>query len=63
MGDSWGYENARSFEEWAGEYGYDPDSRKAEATWKAVGKNANDFIDLIGGKAELEKLALQYERL
>jgi len=63
IGDAWGYENARSFEEWAGEYGYDTDSRKAERIWTAVGKQTNDFLDFIGGKAELEKLALEYERL
>jgi hypothetical protein len=27
--------NAESFESWATKLGYDPDSRKAEATWKA----------------------------
>lgn len=26
--------NAQSFEEWAGDYGYDPDSRKAEAIYR-----------------------------
>jgi hypothetical protein len=34
--DAAGYENARSFEEWASEYGYDTDSRKAEQTYKQV---------------------------
>lgn len=33
--DAAGVENSRSFEEWAGEYGYDADSRKAEAIYKA----------------------------
>jgi hypothetical protein len=36
--DAAGYENARSFEEWAGEYGYDADSRKAERTYELTGK-------------------------
>ena len=34
--DASGYENAGSFEEWAGEYGYDTDSRSAERTFSAV---------------------------
>lgn len=34
--DAAGYENARSFEEWASEYGYDTDSRKAEQTYRQV---------------------------
>ena len=31
--DASGFENARSFEEWASEYGYDVDSRKAFRTY------------------------------
>ena len=38
--DTAGYENANGFEDWAGEYGYDTDSRRAERTWKAVEKQA-----------------------
>lgn len=34
--DAAGYENARSFEDWASEYGYDTDSRRAKKTYKAV---------------------------
>src|SRR4051812_7060666 len=36
--DAAGYEGARSFEEWCGDYGYDTDSRKAEQTYKTVGR-------------------------
>lgn len=35
-----GFDNARSFEDWCGEYGYDTDSRKAEATYRAVQQQA-----------------------
>jgi hypothetical protein len=63
IGDAWGYENARGFEDWAGEYGYDPDSRKAESTWKAVGELAQALAQFLGGYAELERLASNYERL
>ena len=33
--DSAGIENARGFEDWCGEYGYDTDSRKAERIYNA----------------------------
>jgi hypothetical protein len=39
--DASGYENAGSFEEWCGEYGYDTDSRKAEKTYKAIEKQCD----------------------
>lgn len=63
ISDAWGYENARSFEDWCGEYGYDTDSIKALRTWEACEKVSNDLIDFLGGKPELEKLALKFERL
>lgn len=63
VSDSWGYENSDGFEDWADEHGIDTDSRKAERTYEAVKKQAGEFIDFIGGKPELEKLALHYERL
>lgn len=34
--DAAGIENAPEFEEWAREYGYDTDSRKAEAVYRAT---------------------------
>jgi hypothetical protein len=37
MLDASGYENAETFEEWAADYGFDADSRKAEALYKQVG--------------------------
>jgi len=33
--DGAAYFDAETFEDWCGDYGYDPDSRKAEALWKA----------------------------
>lgn len=36
--DSSGYENAIGFGEWAEEYGYDPDSRKAFRIWEECGE-------------------------
>jgi len=38
LSDAASYENARSFEEWAGEFGYDADSREAERTYRLVGQ-------------------------
>lgn len=63
VGESWGYESAGSFENWATEYDLDTDSRRVERTWRAVGEHTRDFLNFIGGGAELEKLALTYERL
>lgn len=46
--DAAGYENARSFEEWCGEYGYDTDSRKAERTYRTIEKQADSLKRLLG---------------
>lgn len=40
ISDAAGYENARSFEEWCGDYGYDTDSRRAERTYNATAESA-----------------------
>lgn len=61
--DAWGYLQAQSFEDWAGEYGYDTDSRKAEQMYRELEARTTAFLDFIGGKAELENLALNYEKL
>lgn len=45
--DAAGYENAPSFEEWAEEYGYDEDSRKAEATYRAVERQTRGLKRLL----------------
>jgi hypothetical protein len=39
---------AEDFESWADEYGYDPDSRKAHATWEACRKVRRDLIAFLG---------------
>ena len=46
--DSAGVSNARSFEEWAEEYGYDTDSRKAEKTYKVCVKQAARLLSFLG---------------
>lgn len=51
------------FEEWAGEYGYDTDSRKAEATWRACVEVGQQLRNLLRGdyeqvREEIEALEL-----
>lgn len=46
--DASGYENADSFEDWCGEYGYDTDSRKAEATYRQVERQTEGLRRLLG---------------
>lgn len=47
--DASGYENSRgSFEEWAGEYGYDTDSRKAERTFEQVKAQTAELRRFLG---------------
>jgi len=60
--DAGTYLNARGFEDWATEYGYDPDSRRAEAIWKAVGKQMADLRKVLG-ESGLEELAFKTDRL
>jgi hypothetical protein len=54
--DASGFENSRSFEDWAGDYGYDTDSRKAERTFMAVGKQSAKLKALLGEDAYSELL-------
>ena len=60
--DASGYENARSFEEWAEEYGYDTDSRSAEKIWKAV-KRGSEQLKRTVGKEAYNQLLWNMERL
>jgi hypothetical protein len=46
--DSAGYENAKDFEDWATEYGYDTDSRKAERTYRIVARFAAKLKVFLG---------------
>ena len=46
-----GVDNARSFEDWASEYGYDTDSRKAERTYQICKKQAQELKALLGQDA------------
>jgi hypothetical protein len=46
--DAMGYEGSRSFEDWAGDYGYDTDSRAAEATYEQVKAQTRALRRLLG---------------
>ena len=59
--DAAGVENARSFEEWCSEYGYDTDSRKAERIFKACARQAAALRRLLGDSA-YETLLWKVER-
>jgi hypothetical protein len=48
--DASSYDNAGSFEDWADEYGYDTDSRKAERTYRAVESQTRHLRHLLGGQ-------------
>jgi len=60
--DASSYENARNFDEWASEYGYDTDSRKAEKTYRSVGDQAKELLHLLGREV-YEILVWKVERL
>lgn len=60
--DSSGFDNAHSFEEWAGDYGYDTDSRTAEKTYKQIEKQAGQLRSLLGDEA-YEQLINDIDRL
>lgn len=48
VSDATSFDNARSFEEWASDFGYDPDSRKAEATYREVEAQTARVIRFLG---------------
>jgi hypothetical protein len=50
--DASGLENAGDFEDWARDYGYDPDSRKAESIYRAVQIEARKLRKLLGSAYE-----------
>lgn len=46
--DASGFENAGSFEDWANEYGYDYDSRKAERIYETIERQAKRLKKFLG---------------
>src|SRR5215831_13835151 len=61
--DAAGIDNARSFENWADDYGYDIDSRKAEKTFKTCEKQAESLKTLLNNPDAYETLLYNTERL
>ncbi len=60
--DAASYLNSRSFEEWASDLGFDPDSRKAEKTYNAIAVQVGQLIRLLGDDG-VKTLAFKVERL
>jgi hypothetical protein len=50
LSDASSAENNPSFEDWAGEYGYDTDSRSAEGTYRQVMAQTEKLRAFLGGK-------------
>ncbi|WP_100513960.1 hypothetical protein [Mycobacteroides abscessus] len=63
ISDTWSYQQARDFEDWANEFGLDTDSRKAEAMYKAVGDMVNDVVAFFGGQDKFEYVATEIDRI
>jgi hypothetical protein len=60
--DAASYLNADSFESWAGDLGFDPDSRSAERTYNAIGAEVAELTRLLGEEG-VRELAFETERL
>lgn len=52
VSDAAGYDNARDFSDWASEYGYSEDSRKAEQTYRIIGNQSAELRAFLGDKYE-----------
>lgn len=59
--DAGGLENAPAFEDWASEYGYEVDSRKAEKTFQAIQRQAAALAKFLGAD-EFDNLLWRTER-
>ena len=60
--DASSVDNAASFEDWAGELGYDTDSRKAERIYKVCERQAMRLRNFLGDQENYETLLYQTER-
>lgn len=59
--DCSGVENTRTFEEWADEFGMDPDSRKGEKIYKACQETSANMARVLGESLYQEFLNVQEE--
>jgi hypothetical protein len=55
-------DNAKSFEDWCSELGYDTDSRKAERTYRACERQREKLMQFLG-QAAYDQLVWNTERL
>ena len=53
--------NTVGFEDWAQNYGYDTDSRKAEKIWQQCLAQTRDLLPVIGGYQNLDRLRELYQ--
>ena len=60
--DAAGYENASGFEDWARDYGYNADSRKAEKTYRMIERQSARLKKFLGDAA-YQELLWNVERL
>lgn len=63
ISDVWSYQQAEDFEDWAAEYGYDPDSRKAEKIYQQIAAMESGVVALFDDTAEFERVATEVDRL
>lgn len=61
--DACGIENSNGFEDWASEYGYDTDSRKAEKIHEACSFQRDELRAFIGDSEAFKTLLFNTERL
>ena len=60
--DAAGVANADSFEDWAGDYGYDTDSRSAHKTYTICKRQAERLRKLLGDEQAYDGLLFSIER-
>jgi hypothetical protein len=56
LSDGSAYFDGFTFEDWAGEFGYDPDSIKARKMWEACDETGRLISRALGGASEIEAL-------
>lgn len=58
--DASGYDSALDFDDWASNYGFDTDSRKAEQSYRVTGDQSKRLRHLLGDAAYAELLAIEW---
>lgn len=63
VGDASTFRRSENFEDFAGEFGINPDSRKELAWYEAMGEMTTRLAEFLGGESELEYVIDNIERL